>query len=527
MSMGNVDGLQPQAYERSASAAIPRLRHAADPQCCAEPKPALDRQRQLLVRRRLLGVQRRQGDAEQPYAKPHRQQRCEQLERGAFQHRHARHEIAKRPAARDLLEVGVLYFQRHGPPPRARPLAMLPHLLGQRAQLITHGSQGGQVLEKGVLGADRLADAVGPDRALVHATRDPVVVGATPAELLLQERHALRPQVEPGADAEPVHLGRRHRADGMEPAHIEGLDEGGAAAGRDHEQPVRLAVVGGELGEELVIGHPGRGGQPRPFANAGPDRLGDLRRRRDALQVLGDVEVGLVQRQWLDDGRVLGEHGADLLRHCLVHVEARPDEDQLGAFPPRRDPGHGRSHAEAPGLVARRRHDAALARAAHRDGLAAQGGVVALLHGRVEGIHVDVDDLALTLLRLGDRFRGEVGRVQHGGRLPARDGTAHGLSFPLALMSGVAPWPAPDSRANLRAQGATTPDGRSVKMRRLHLALSQNVMPKHHKPPTRQNTRRLHARSAPITNDCAKLLALHDNGTVPLNTCGSCWVPGW
>ena len=91
---------------------------------------------------------------------------------------------------------------------------------------------------------------------------------------------------------------------------------------------------------------------------------------------------------------MLGEDRADLTRDLAIDVEARRNEEELRAFAPRRDRRHGRAHAEGAGLIACRRDDAALARAAHRDGLAAQLGFVALLDRRVEGVHVDVDDLA-------------------------------------------------------------------------------------------------------------------------------------
>src|SRR6516162_9773603 len=49
-------------------------------------------------------------------------------------------------------------------------------------------------------------------------------------------------------------------------------------------------------------------------------------------------------------------------------------------------------NAKLPRLVACRRDDAALARSADRDRLAAQLGIVTLFDGCVESIHVDMDD---------------------------------------------------------------------------------------------------------------------------------------
>ena len=58
----------------------------------------------------------------------------------------------------------------------------------------------------------------------------------------------------------------------------------------------------------------------------------DLCRRDDALEVFGDVEIRLVERQWLDDRRVFGKDIPDLQRDRLVGVESGLNEDQIGAF---------------------------------------------------------------------------------------------------------------------------------------------------------------------------------------------------
>jgi len=79
------------------------------------------------------------------------------------------------------------------------------------------------------------------------------------------------------------------------------------------------------------------------------------------LQVFGDVEVGLVQRQRLDDRRVLFEDLADLLTDRLVDLEAGLHEDQVWALPLRRHRRHRRAYAELARFVARGRHHAALA----------------------------------------------------------------------------------------------------------------------------------------------------------------------
>ncbi len=212
--------------------------------------------------------------------------------------------------------------------------------------------------------------------------------------MLAEERARLLAQVKARVDAERVHPGRGLRANAVELAHRQPLHESRSHAGRDDEQPVRLAMVGGQLGEELVVGHPGGRGQAGFLPDGGADFLGNGSGGPAVQQGRGHVEAGLVQRQRLDQRRVAGEDGMHLPRHRLIDLEARPDEHQPGAAPPGGDGGHGRMHPKSPRLVAGGRHHAALARAAHGQRHAAQAWVVALLHGSVERIHVDVDDAA-------------------------------------------------------------------------------------------------------------------------------------
>ncbi|MGY4484299.1 hypothetical protein ACVWWR_003490 [Bradyrhizobium sp. LM3.2] len=55
---------------------------------------------------------------------------------------------------------------------------------------------------------------------------------------------------------------------------------------------------------------------------------------------------------------------------------------------------HGRANAERAGLIAGGRDDAAFRGASHCNRLSAQVRIIALFHGRIESIHVDMDDLA-------------------------------------------------------------------------------------------------------------------------------------
>src|SRR6202012_3356219 len=61
---------------------------------------------------------------------------------------------------------------------------------------------------------------------------------------------------------------------------------------------------GCKLRQGLVVGDAGGSVEPRDLLDLGADRDRDVPRQRDVLQVLGNVAIGLVERQRLDDRRV-------------------------------------------------------------------------------------------------------------------------------------------------------------------------------------------------------------------------------
>src|SRR3977135_162194 len=95
---------------------------------------------------------------------------------------------------------------------------------------------------------------------------------------------------------------------------------------------IRLAVIGGKLRQKLVVGYAGGCVEAGHLLDLGADRVRDVARQWNFLQVFGDVQVGLVQRQRFDGRRVLGEDIADLLRDRLVDLEAGLHEDQVRAL---------------------------------------------------------------------------------------------------------------------------------------------------------------------------------------------------
>ena len=114
----------------------------------------------------------------------------------------------------------------------------------------------------------------------------------------------------------------------------------------------------------------------------------DLDRGARHARQAADVEERLVDRQPLDERRGVLEHLEHGLARLDVRGEARRDHDRPRAQPPRLPAAHRGADPERLGLVARGEHDPAADD--HRP--APQPRVVALLHRRVEGVEVGVED---------------------------------------------------------------------------------------------------------------------------------------
>jgi hypothetical protein len=127
-----------------------------------------------------------------------------------------------------------------------------PDLVDQRPQLGDDRVELRQIAEEGVLGAEGIPDAIGPDRSLIDAAGYPVIVSAGLAEVRLQERQRLYADVQAGLDSESVETSGSHRTDAVEFADRQGLDERRSGLRRDDVLAVRLAMVGRQLRQELI-----------------------------------------------------------------------------------------------------------------------------------------------------------------------------------------------------------------------------------------------------------------------------------
>lgn len=96
---------------------------------------------------------------------------------------------------------------------------------------------------------------------MVDGAGNPIVVGSGLAKTFLQEAKRLGLQIQISDDAEFVHLSGCCRADAMELADRQALDNGWSHLGRDDELAVQLVLVRCHFSQELVEADPGRDGQ--------------------------------------------------------------------------------------------------------------------------------------------------------------------------------------------------------------------------------------------------------------------------
>src|SRR5262249_26291660 len=154
-------------------------------------------------------------------------------------------------AACDDPEVRELDLERDGAAANAGALAVAPHLVDDLSKRVPRDFVGEEIGRGGVLGPRGFAYSIGTVGPFVGTARGPVIIGAHFPEMLLQEIQGLALEIEPGFDAETRHLPRGGGPDAVKLPDRQGLNERRAHFGCDDKQPVRLAVVRSEFGEEL------------------------------------------------------------------------------------------------------------------------------------------------------------------------------------------------------------------------------------------------------------------------------------
>ena len=235
------------------------------------------------------------------------------------------------------------------------------------------------------LRADRAAPLAGlhaPEVAVVRERAE--LTAGRPAEHGDKRRLRERSKLADRPHVPRVEAPRRRGADAPDALDRQRVEKREFAIGRDGDQPVGLRDAARHLREELRPRHPDRDGQADPLAHRSAQAHRDLDRRPgDALHP-AHIEERLVDRQPLDDGRGVLEHGEHRAARLRVRLVARPDDDRVGAEPSRLPPAHRRPDAVRLRFVARREHDAA----ADDDRPASQPRVVPLLDRGEERVSV-------------------------------------------------------------------------------------------------------------------------------------------
>ncbi|MOA16370.1 hypothetical protein D3C78_1365820 [compost metagenome] len=166
--------------------------------------------------------------------------------------------------------------------------------------------------------------------------------------------------------------------------------------GGDHKQAIGFTPVTGDLGQELVRCHPSRHRDMQllgyPTANIG----GYARGTAGEPGAVGNIQVGFVQRQRLDQVGVIAKDRVNFPRCFFISIHTWLDDQQIGAQVKCMSGRHRRTHPIRPSLVVAGSNDATpLSRAPYRQRPSSQARVVTHFNSGVEAIAINMDDLAL------------------------------------------------------------------------------------------------------------------------------------
>ena len=220
------------------------------------------------------------------------------------------------------------------------------------------------VVERG-LGRHALGLALGAHGARVDAVREPrqpQALGAEPAHQL-----GLVGALQVGDDAKALARERRaHRlADAPDEGHRPGRQERRRLGAAEHREAARLVEIGGELGEELVLGQPDR----HRDADLVLDRAGEARRAispasgRAAARCRRDRETPRRSTAARPAASARASARAPRGRRAAYFAMSGGTTVGVRAQPPRLEHRHGRADAVGARDVAGGRHHAALAAA--------------------------------------------------------------------------------------------------------------------------------------------------------------------
>lgn len=205
--------------------------------------------------------------------------------------------------AGELLEVHVAQLQRDSAPGGISPRAGMPDALRQRGKRRVEFFLQAQIPLIGCFLTNGFAGAVRFYGTWVFPTGNAVVKSGGLAKMAGEGGQSLRSQISPGIDAQSVHASCCGWTDSVEIADRQVRHKGLTRAGWDDKLTIRFAVVGRQLGQKFVVGHARGCSQAGFCVDGGPNFLRNGCGGRAWEKRGGDIQIGLIQRKWLNKGR--------------------------------------------------------------------------------------------------------------------------------------------------------------------------------------------------------------------------------
>ena len=255
------------------------------------------------------------------------------------------------------------------------------------------------VLRKGRFMRDRFRFSVRHDLAIVDPVGQTPIMFARRAKDLLKLLESHLPKLSDGLDSETREGPAGHLADAPNPTNGQRIEKRLPLSFFDHDQAVRLLEVAGNLRQKLVGRDPDGSDESNFLANPCLDLLADQGGRPEERLARGDIEERFIERERFDKGCEVLEDRSNLPRDRRIMVHSRLHEHRVRAELSGPSRGHRAVDAELSRRVVRGRDDATSFRGSTNDDrLADEGRIIAFFDGRLERVHIDMEDHGLFLV---------------------------------------------------------------------------------------------------------------------------------
>src|SRR5947209_9059206 len=229
----------------------------------------------------------------------------------------------------------------------------LADVLQEPERGLTHPGDVDLVFIEGHLPRDAFWIARRHHRARIHAASVRAKRPSVLAEELSQQWISERRQVADGAHADSLQARGRRRTTAGKPGERQRGEEGGLVSRRDDDQAARFAQFGADFRHKFRARDADADIQSALALDLVAQPNGDALGRSHQRILAGAIQVRLIQRDRLDDRRVVVEDVEDRARRFPIRLEVTGHEDRLWTQAPGAAERHRRAHAEGPGLIRR------------------------------------------------------------------------------------------------------------------------------------------------------------------------------